>query len=99
MKDYKSNFDSCKAVISDGYIKTEKPLLIVGSDEDAVIKKPFTKTSLMLTLDKMKKQIELSRAIDDINEENQSDIDKQIEKLTQQFATEVASLLKKKYQS
>ncbi len=101
LKDYATNIAAAEAVISDGYIKTEKPLLIIGNQKSDHIKKPFTKASLMLVLDKFRQQNELSSSIDEINGtlgEDRVDIEKEIMNLTNNFANELARLLKAKYE-
>lgn len=91
LRNFISDRENCQAIISDGYTNTEKPLLTVGNKESDAIKSPFTKSSLMLALDKLHKSLEDKKP-------NKPNIDLQIEKLTQNFAHELANLLKAKYE-
>lgn len=97
LKNYKASYKTCEVVISDRMVKTEKPLLTIGYKSNDSIKKPFTKSSLMLALDKEKQKLELSKSmnrLNDLEKDDKIDIEIQIEKLTEKFAKDLAQILK-----
>jgi len=56
LKDYISSYKNCDIVISDKKIDTDKLLAIISSSSDADIKKPFSKSSLLIDLKKIYKK-------------------------------------------
>jgi len=50
LKEYLSPYKSCDIVISDKEINIDKPLFIISSSEESHLKKPFTRSQLMLKL-------------------------------------------------
>lgn len=51
LRDKLSDFASCDVVVSDRKFECDKPILVVSSQKDADIKKPFGRAKLMSMLD------------------------------------------------
>ncbi len=104
LKDYMSSYKNCDIVISDKKIDTDKLLAIISSDSNADIKKPFSKSSLLMDLKKIYNQKENDKN-DQIknldNKKNKKDLwllTRKIDKLTLDFRENLIDLIKEFYE-
>ncbi len=103
LKDYISSYKNCDIVISDKKIDTDKLLAIISSSNDADIKKPFSKSSLLIDLKKIyKKENNKISQIDKLdNKKDKKDLwllTRKIDKLTLDFRENLINLIKEFYE-
>ena len=80
LKNYITTYKECDIVLSDKKINVKKTLLIVGQ-KNAYIKKPFTRSSLILKLEKFER-----------GRLNKSSLEKKIEIAALNFAKEIIKI-------
>ena len=64
---YITTFNECDVVLCDEKIQINKPYLLISNDKKANIFKPFTYSSLMLALQKFKKNSEVPKELEKKN--------------------------------
>ena len=82
LKNHITTYKECNVVLSDKKINIKKPLLIIGQ-KNAHIKKPFTRSTLILKLEKFEKE-KLSKI----------SLEKKIEIAALNFAKEIIKIVK-----
>ncbi|WP_456452418.1 hypothetical protein [Hydrogenimonas sp.] len=90
---------SCDIVVSDHAPATEKPVLRIGTDDEADLHKPFSRSQLMIKLEEKlqhEKSRELTRAFS-VEEEEES-LEEKVEWAARRFVEEVVALVKEHYE-
>ena len=82
LKRYVVSYKECDVVLSDRKINVKKPLLIIAQ-KNAHIKKPFTRSSLILKLEKLEKE-----------KFNKKSFEQKIEIATSNFVKEILKIVK-----
>jgi hypothetical protein len=85
LKEYLCSYKVCDFVISDKQIDIQKPLFIIGTD----LKLPFSKSSLILKLDKFYKKQKRDQNPNDLKE-----LEKKIEEIINNFKDEILDAIK-----
>jgi hypothetical protein len=96
LKDMVVPYKNCDIVITDRKIKIDKPIILVGHDGD--IKVPFSKSNLLMELEKFyfEKQKEPDIAP---KPHESSDLYKKLEPIIQNFAKELITVIKNHYET
>ncbi len=107
LKDYICSYKNCDIVISDKKIDTDKLLVIISSDSNADIKKPFSKSSLLMDLKKIYNQKENDKNDQTKKPDKKKDkknkkdlwlLTRKIDKLTLDFRENLIDLIKEFYE-
>ncbi|GHS85993.1 hypothetical protein FACS1894103_7420 [Campylobacterota bacterium] len=85
---------ACDMVISDKPRTFDKPALIIGEH----LRKPFTKSQLLLMIERFDKLTQIKDASNELveNNENKESLQEAIAKLTDRFAKELLELIKRR---
>jgi len=100
---YLTPFNQCDVVITDKPLSIDRPFLLIDSAEDADIIKPFTRSTLLLYLDKYQKKIEGMRSLNTLlDEEQRSGLDTQtlearLERLASDFIRKITTEIEAYY--
>jgi len=100
LKNEISDFSTADIVISDRRFECNKPLLLIGNQADADIKKPFGKVKLLSVLDNYEKELNIRQEVlspkIEIKEcENiESTLEEQIGRLTHEFSTKLIAIIR-----
>lgn len=94
LKDYVSDYKSCNLVISDREREVDKPVVLLGAEEGMGIPRPYTRSSLLLFMDKYQKQMEGKKALGELLDEEREPLEAVLEKLAAKFAKEVAQAVR-----
>ncbi len=92
LKKYLTPYKKADVVLSDRPLRSEKTVVTIGNKRSDKIQKPFTQSSLLFALDRVKKSLENQQNLRP--KEEKIDLEIQIEKLTQKFAKDLAHILK-----
>ncbi|WP_345980630.1 hypothetical protein [Sulfurimonas sp. HSL3-2] len=109
---YLSPLKSCDIVISDQRLDIDKKLIYISNDEDADLQKPFSKSQLILALEKLvkndKERKNILSLVDDIEQkdEEQDSLDRldfkfledRIEKLTKEYQENLLKTIRAFYE-
>lgn len=107
LQGFQSSIHSCDIIVSDHDIPNRSNVLRIGSDDAAHIKKPFSKSQLLLKLEHYYKTeqdaIEVLSIADAMEEEPVGDfsldaLEEKIERLTRQYTKGLMSLIKEHYE-
>ncbi|WP_201353115.1 hypothetical protein [Hydrogenimonas urashimensis] len=87
-------------VVSDHDTVTEKPLLRIGSDPEADLKKPFSRSQLMIKLEeKLKSSTNRQRVHSFSLEEEDETLEEKIERVTRLFVDDLVAIIKEHYET
>lgn len=89
-----TTFNECDVVLTDRSLDIDKPYLIVSSDETGDIKKPFTRSSLILQLEKL--------GIEHIYEDEQelpNELKRKIDDAIKDFTIKLTKIIKSHYEN
>jgi len=64
LRHHVTTFGECDVVLTDQRITLEKPTLLISTQSDADIKKPFTHSSLMVQLEKFSNRSRLPKELE-----------------------------------
>ncbi len=95
LKEYLSSYSTCDFVISDKAIDSEKPVFVVSHDKNSNIKKPFSKTKLLKSLDEYFKKLNRPKAVVSRPIKNDiSELEKKLTLITEKFVAELVKTIK-----
>lgn len=90
LKESLSSYSACDFVISDKKIDSEKPVFVISDEKGSNLKKPFSKTKLLKSLDeyflKLKKPSVHPAAI---HRAEAGELEKRIRRLTEAFVNDL----------
>jgi len=95
LKEKLSSYTACDFVISDKTIDSEKPVFVINDTKNSNLKKPFSKTKLLKSVDeyfiKLKKPrtVALQAAKNDVSE-----LEQKLTAVTQRFVTELLKTIR-----
>ncbi len=96
LKEYLSPYKNCDIVVSDKAINIDKPLFLISNIENSHLKKPFTRSQLMLKLNsfyKASKKAFPELRYNDLN----PDLKDEIEEIVHNFKKEIFDTILKHY--
>lgn len=105
-----SPMKSCDIVVSDHKLDTDKKRVYISNESDADLKKPFSKSQLMLALEKVMKEEKESESFLSIMEELEASegsnmyglefkvLQERIEKLTQEYQANLMKTIRAFYE-
>ena len=103
-----STYKQCDIVVSDKKMEFEKPYIYIGSEAEADLVKPFSKSQLLLAIENLVKSKQEIKEINDIVEEVNSEasvgvmnfdvLEKRIELLTLEYQKNILNTVKAFYE-
>jgi len=90
LKNHVTTYNECNVILADQSLEIDKPYLLISSKENSDIKKPFTRSSLMLHLEKFSKS-NISYKDLSLPKELENEIDKVVNNFSQQIAQIIKS--------
>ena len=103
LKKFLKNFlvpeHQAQIIVSDHPIHTKLPVLRIGTDSEADLKKPFSKSQLMIRLEDKLHNHKNREALQAFAIEEDSSLDEKIEEITRSFVRELTSLIKEHYEN
>ena len=90
--------ESCDAVISDYSYESDKPVLRIGVDDEADLKKPFSRSQLMIRLEEKAAQGQSRAIAHAFGVEEEESLEEKIERLTRVFVEEIMHVVKEHYE-
>ena len=98
--------DEAELLITDHPMRSDRPTFRIGTDRDADLQKPFSRSQLMIRLEEkmhrllQKEKIDsLAEEADPISEKSQKSLEEKIEVLTRRFVTELTHTIKEHYET
>lgn len=88
-------------LVSDHIVKSDKPVLRIGMDEDADLRKPFSRSQLMIKLEEKLQQSAnhaMVRNFTVVEEENET-LEEKIERITRIFIDDLTAIIKEHYEA
>ena len=86
-------------LVSDHPVTSEKPLLRIGMDEDADLKKPFSRSQLMIRLEEKLQKSSQHRMVQSFTvEEEEETLEEKVERMTKIFVEDLISVIKEHYE-
>lgn len=87
-------------LVTDHPVASEKPVLRIGSDENADLKKPFSRSQLMIRLEEaIEKGSHRKMVHSFVVEEEEETLDEKIERITRVFVDDLISVVKEHYET
>ncbi|WP_353662502.1 hypothetical protein [Hydrogenimonas sp. SS33] len=91
--------DEADIVICDHPLESLKPVFRIGNESEADLKKPFSRSQLMIKLEERLKQLGQKKEIEKfVIEENES-LEEKIGKATENFVKELVLLIREHYET
>ncbi len=91
--------DSAQLVITDHPLKIDKPTLLIGIDENSDLKKPFSRSQLLLKLEEKLAQTSTFTAMQALKEdENPPSLEEKIADIMKRYTKEVIDTVKEHYE-
>ena len=84
-------------VISDHTMECDRPVLRIGTDPQADLKKPFSRSQLMIRLEERYDRFRAKERIEGVCEE-EPNLEERIETLTRRFVNELTHMIKEHYE-
>lgn len=100
LKNHLYPYKQCDFVISDRHIEIDKPLFYISS-EDSDLNVPFSKSSLILVIEKFYNDIKhetLKTDTTNINKVDIKDLEEKITNLTDNFRNDLVNVIKEYYE-
>ncbi|WP_456380365.1 hypothetical protein [Hydrogenimonas sp.] len=85
-------------LIVDHAVSTEKPTLRIGMGKEADLKKPFSRSQLMIKLEEKMKKFENHTMVRHMTEEDEESLEEKIEKVTRIFVDELITIVRGHYE-
>jgi hypothetical protein len=100
LREYLSSYKQCELVLSDKKRDLQKPVVIINSSTDADINVPFSKSSLLMELQKFysKKYPEKKSQDTNAKKDNLWKLERKIDKLTLQFRENLIKTIRDFYE-
>jgi hypothetical protein len=90
LKERLSSYSACDFVISDKKIDSEKPVFVISDEKGSNLKKPFSKTKLLKSLDEyFLKQKKANAHPTAIHRAEAGELEKRIRRLTEGFVNDL----------
>ncbi|WP_300366391.1 hypothetical protein [Hydrogenimonas sp.] len=86
-------------LITDHHMVSEKPLLRIGMDPDADLKKPFSRSQLMIKLEEKIEESSNKKIVEAFTVEEEESLEEKIERATRLFVDELVTIIKGHYES
>ncbi|WP_456323060.1 hypothetical protein [Hydrogenimonas sp.] len=101
LRNYLSHDSEADIVITDYLKQGEKPILRIGTDVEADLKKPFSHSQLMIRLEEKLERHAQKEKIHNFckTDESENSLEEKIEILTRNFATELIQTIKEHYKN
>ncbi len=98
LKSYITPYKQCDFVISDKSIELDKPLFFIAT-ENSDLAMPFSKSTLMLKVDKFYNSLYKEEKEDNLasNKANSKELEKKITKLTDTFRDDLLNVIREYY--
>ena len=102
MRKFLKNFlvpeHQAQIMVSDHPVHTKLPVLRIGLDADADLKKPFSRSQLMIRLEEKLHNYRNKEALRAFTIEEDPSLEEKIEVATRSFVQELTSLIKEHYE-
>lgn len=99
LKDFITSHRQCDFVIADRPIEIDKPLCLISMQEDAAIMKPFTRTQLLVGVQRFFKSLRIKPRLREIDEGHKDyALKKRIEEIMSNFADELYWAMSEHYE-
>ncbi len=91
--------ESADIVITDHPVQIDKPLLRIGLDDGADLKKPFSRSQLMIKLEEKAAQSATRRVMHDFAEDEEPSLEEKIGEILKRYTQEVIATVKEHYET
>lgn len=95
LKEKLASYSSCDFVISDKDIDSEKPVFIIGDDKGVNLRKPFSKSKLLKSVDEYYKKLKQPRTVALVAVKNDAvGLEKQLTEVTERFVSDLLKTIR-----
>jgi len=95
------SIETADIIVSDRPIQSEKPILYIGTNEDADLKKPFSRSQLMIKLEEKLAQNSTQTAMEAMVDEEEPSLglEEKIAEIMKRYTQEVIETVKEYYET
>ncbi|WP_457595828.1 hypothetical protein [Hydrogenimonas sp.] len=88
----------CDLIVADHPLSSDKPVFRIGLDEEADLRKPFSRSQLMIRLEEFWEKERAKRLSREFTiEEGEPGLEERIEEATRRFVEEIVRIVKEEY--
>lgn len=96
LKEKLSSYTACDFVISDKTIDSEKPVFVISDSKGSNLKKPFSKTKLLKSVDEYFSRLKRPRTVSSqaVVKGDTTELEQKLTAVTQRFVSELLKTIK-----
>ncbi len=94
---YLVGLEDADILVTDRDMETDVPILRIGSDESCDLKKPFSRSQLLIRLEEKMKRLKGDETLQEMVEEEEG-LEEKIAEVTERFVQEILTVVKEHYE-